>query len=246
MIKPENTSAAPRRKDWFMFYRTVIFDLDGTLLDTLGDLAAAGNHALTAMGLPTHEVNAYRFFVGNGVPKLIERILPEINRGEASQELALSLFRRYYAEHAMEHTHPYDGIVPLLQTLKESGVQLGVLSNKDDAFTQSIISHFFPQVMDAVLGRKEGAAPKPDPTSLQSMMAALGCSPQETLYVGDSNVDVLTAHNAGVECCGAVWGFRGQQELTSAGADALAFVPDDILSVVQTGCAANSLEHTMQ
>ncbi len=223
-----------------MFYRTVIFDLDGTLLDTLGDLAAAGNHALTAMGLPTHETDAYRFFVGNGVPKLIERILPEANRGEASQALALSLFRRYYAEHAMERTRPYDGIAAMLQTLKESGVQLGVLSNKDDAFTQSIIAHFFPNVMDAVLGRKEGAAPKPDPASLQSMMSALGCSPQKTLYVGDSNVDVRTAHNAGVECCGAVWGFRGEPELTGAGADALAFSAADVLSVVQTGCIANS------
>lgn len=223
-----------------MFYRTVIFDLDGTLLDTLGDLAAAGNHALSAMGLPTHETDAYRFFVGNGVPKLIERILPETSRGEASQALALSLFRRYYAEHAMERTRPYDGIVSILQTLKENGVQLGVLSNKDDAFTQSIIAHFFPQVMDAVLGRKEGAAPKPDPTSLQNMMAELGCSPQETLYVGDSSVDVLTAHNAGVECCGVVWGFRGQAELTSAGADALAFAPADLLSVSKMGCAAYS------
>lgn len=246
MIHHKNTKRRAAQKGFYMFYRTVIFDLDGTLLDTLGDLAAAGNHALCAMGLPTHEVSAYRFFVGNGIPKLIERILPEANRGEASQELALSLFRRYYAEHAIERTQPYDGIVTLLQTLRENGVQLGVLSNKDDAFTQSIVAHFFPNGIDAVLGRKEGAAPKPDPASLQSMMSAFGCSPQETLYVGDSNVDVLTAHNAGAECCGAVWGFRGKEELASAGADALALAPSDILSVVQMGCEAYSCENQMQ
>ena len=156
---------------------------------------------------PAHtRTDAYRFFVGNGVPKLIERILPEANRGEASQELALSLFRRYYAEHAMERTRPYDGIAAMLQTLKESGVQLGVLSNKTTHSRSPSSRTFCPNVMDAVLGRKEGAAPKPDPASLQSMMSALGCSPQKTLYVGDSNVDVRTAHNAGWNAavrCGA-------------------------------------------
>lgn len=213
-------------------FQAVLFDLDGTLLDTLADLANAGNHALEAMGLPVHPPERYKRMVGNGIPTLIERMLPEGNHGGATRALALNLFHRYYDVHKTDLTAPYPGIPQLLARLKRAGVRLGVVSNKDDALVREVIEQYFPDVFDAAAGRREGLAPKPDPTLVNEMRVCFSCTPEQTLYVGDSDVDVYTAHNAGLRCCGVLWGFRGREELAAAGADLLVSSPQEIEDAV--------------
>ncbi|HIW54752.1 MAG TPA: HAD family hydrolase [Candidatus Ruthenibacterium merdigallinarum] len=213
-------------------YKAVLFDLDGTLLDTLQDLADAANHTLRALGLPEHARGEYRRMVGNGIPKLIERMLPAQSRGPASQALALEMFRRRYAAHSEDATIPYPGIPALLQTLRAAGVQLGVVSNKDDALARQVVEHYFPGVFDAVAGRRDGVAAKPDPTLVNEMREGFGRAEGETLYVGDSDVDVFTAQNARLACCGALWGFRTKEELAGAGADYLAANADELAQIV--------------
>ena len=144
-------------------YSAVIFDLDGTLLNTLTDLANAGNHTLEVLGFPTHPVDAYRYLVGNGIPKLIERMLPEKNRGPATQQTALSIFLRYYEAHKQDTTAPYPGILPMLQALKGAGLRLGVVSNKENSLSQEVAAHYFPGLFDAVAGHVLGTPTKPDP-----------------------------------------------------------------------------------
>lgn len=208
----------------------VLFDLDGTLLDTLWDLAAAGNHALAAMGLPGHPVQAYRQMVGNGIPKLVERMLPAPHRGPATQALALRLFLRYYDAHKLDHTAPYAGVAALLAGLQKAGVRLGVVSNKDDAPAKAIVEHFFPGVFGTVRGRLDGTPPKPDPALVEAVLAEWGLARERVMYVGDSGVDITTAHNAGLAGCGVLWGFRTQAELDAAGAD---FLAADVLELAR-------------
>lgn len=206
----------------------VVFDLDGTLLDTLQDLAAAGNHALSAMGLPVHPTDAYRTMVGNGIPKLIERMLPDGNCGKATQEVALQLFAGYYQHHNMDLTAPYPGIMKMLENLSKAGVGMGIASNKQHAFTKKLAEHFFPGTFSAVLGLREGCAAKPDPAFLLELMAEMGAGVHNTLYVGDSDVDMITARNAGLTPCGVLWGFRSRQELLENGAKLLAESPEQL------------------
>ncbi len=203
-------------------FQSVIFDLDGTLLDTLEDLAAAGNYTLSAMGLPTHPVDAYRQMVGNGIPNLLRRMLPEQNRGEATCALAQTLFRPYYAAHMQDYTTPYPGVVSLLAQLKERGVATGVLSNKADDFVQQIVQQYFPDLIGAALGLREDFPAKPDPSSALHLLQVLDAEPSRTLYCGDSDVDMHTAANAGIPSCGVLWGFRDEDELAGAGAAYLA------------------------
>ncbi len=209
-------------------FKTVVFDLDGTLLNTLGDLAAACNHALNGLGLPIHAENDYRHMVGNGLPKLIERILPEANRDEGTMLLARSMFESYYSQHIMDLTTPYPGIPQLLKELSAAGVAMGVVSNKDNAFTQQIVGKFFPNTFSMVLGQSKEFLPKPNPASLVHVIEHIGCELCDTLYVGDSDVDMMTARGAGVVGCGVLWGFRTQDELIRAGASYIAADPSYI------------------
>ncbi|MDL2325290.1 HAD-IA family hydrolase [Ruminococcaceae bacterium OttesenSCG-928-A16] len=211
-------------------YTTVLFDLDGTLLDTLQDLAAAGNHTLSALGLPPHPVNAYRKMVGNGIPKLIERMLPKNCRGEATQKIANNLFARYYAQHMDDFTHPYYGISGLLQTLKQRGILLGVVTNKAHPFATQVVQQHFAGIFNAVIGLQEGFEAKPHPGLVQHIMGQLGAVPATTLYCGDSDVDMYTARNAGLTSCGVLWGFRDEEELTAAGAN---FLASDVEALAQ-------------
>ena len=206
-------------------YSAVIFDLDGTLLNTLTDLANAGNHPLEVLGFPTHPVDAYRYLVGNGIPKLIERMLPEKNRGPATQQTALSIFLRYYEAHKQDTTAPYPGILPMLQALKGAGLRLGVVSNKENSLSQEVAAHYFPGLFDAVAGHVLGTPTKPDPALLNGLMAQFGVQAGQVLYVGDSNVDIQTAQNAHVESCGVLWGFRTEEELRAEGASYLVHTP---------------------
>ncbi len=193
-------------------YKLVIFDLDGTLLNTLGDLAAAGNHALSMLGFPVHEVNAYKHFVGNGIPNLISRILPAEEQDRHEQ--CFQLFNEYYSAHKIDLTVPYDGITELLKKLSEKGVICCCNTNKAQDFASQLINGFFGDSIKAVIGQGGGYALKPAPDAAEELMRRYGISKENALYVGDSNVDMKTAAAAGISACGVLWGFRDYEELS--------------------------------
>ena len=205
-----------------MRYDTVVFDLDGTLLNTIRDLADAANYVCRAHGWPEHTLDAYRYLVGNGIPKLIERMLPEKNRGPATQQTALSIFLRYYEAHKQDTTAPYPGIEAMLEALSAAGVRYGVLTNKEHTLAQGVMEHYFPGRFEFVQGAVPGVPTKPDPTALHHLLARMGADESRTLFVGDSDVDIHTAHNAGLPGAGVLWGFRERQELEEHGAQYLA------------------------
>lgn len=195
-------------------YRLVIFDLDGTLLNTIGDLAAAGNYTLERLGYPTHGEEEYKLFVGNGIPKLIERMLPK-NCGEKEQNAALEIFGAYYSEHKSDRTVPYDGIKELLRELDSRGVVAVCNTNKAHEFSQTLIEAAFGGDIREVLGAGLGYPTKPDPSAAEALIKKYGVEKSEVLYVGDSSVDMMTARNAGIDACGVLWGFRSREELES-------------------------------
>ncbi len=211
----------------------VIFDLDGTLLDTLEDLACACNHTCAHFGWPTFPLERYRYKVGNGMEKLVERIMPAEYAGDARAfEAALTTFRAHYAAHKEDHTAPYPGVLDALDALRAHGVELAVLTNKDHVAAQPLVEHFFGDRFSLVQGHVAPFAPKPDPAITHHVMELLGARPQTTLYVGDSNVDVETGHNAGLAVAGAAWGFRGRAELEAAGADFIIEAPAELVPLV--------------
>lgn len=192
----------------------VIFDLDGTLLDTIADLADSTNYALRENGFPVHNEEDYRFFVGNGINKLFERALPEGEKTQENIRLIRQTFLPYYSEHNTDRSKPYPGILPLLEQLVEKDILLAVASNKYHEATQKLIVSYFPHVpFVAVFGQREGVAPKPDPTIVYDILEISQTPKQETLYVGDSGVDMETAFNSGITACGVTWGFRPRSEL---------------------------------
>lgn len=196
--------------------KLVIFDLDGTLLDTIADLAQATNQALRQLGFPVHEEKSYYRFVGSGINKLFERALPLQERTAENVAKVRALFVPYYDAHNADLTRPYDGIVPLLEHLQNSGFLLAIASNKYQSATEKLVSHYFPQIhFSAVLGQREGLPVKPDPLFVKEILTLTQTSAQETLYVGDSDVDMMTARNAEVEACAVTWGFRSREELLS-------------------------------
>ena len=215
-------------------FDTVIFDLDGTLLDTLKDLATACNHTLAAMGLPTHPVEDYKQMVGSGIADLISRMLPDEARSENSIALAGDLFSRYYSRHMVDFTAPYPGVPRLLETLSARGVQMAVASNKAHHYVLPIVRQFFPGVFAAVHGQQTEVPKKPDPAIVYNLLAEMGpaADPRRVLYVGDSDVDIYTARNAGLPGCGVLWGFRAREELLAAGADYLAENTEELLNII--------------
>lgn len=214
-------------------YDTVIFDLDGTLLDTLEDLTNATNHAMRQSGYPEHTMDEVRRYVGNGVGMLIRRALPAHADGdeEAFQE-ALQAFKRYYAQHNNEATAPYDGVPGMLERLKASGIRLAIVSNKNDPNVKALSEGYFSRWVELAVGEREGVRRKPAPDTVLSVMRAWECSPEKTLYVGDSDVDIETAKNAGVECATVCWGFRTENELRRAGAKLLVHNPAELAALV--------------
>ncbi len=194
--------------------KLIIFDLDGTLLDTIADLATATNHALQQCGYPIHPTDAYRFFVGNGIDKLFERALPEGERTPDNIRRMRSYFLPYYTEHNADLSRPYPGIPELLAALVRQGVQVAVASNKYQAATEKLIRQFFPAVkFTAVYGQREGIPTKPDPQVVLDIIREAGVTAGTTAYVGDSSVDMQTGRNAGVTTIGVSWGFRPRAEL---------------------------------
>lgn len=195
-------------------YKLIIFDLDGTLLDTLGDLSAAGNYALQTLGFPTHERSAYKHFVGNGIPKLVERMLP-IGHSAQDEERALRIFSEYYSAHKTDLTVPYSGIRELVQELSQRKIVCACNTNKAHEFAAELIERFFGSDVTDLIGAGAGFPIKPSQLAAQELMKRHCADERGTLYVGDSNVDMITAQNAHIDACGVLWGFRGREELAA-------------------------------
>lgn len=203
-------------------YATVIFDLDGTLLNTIDDLAAAGNFVCRKNGWPEHSVEQFKAMVGHGVKNLVTKFVPQAVQTPEVLEQALAQFSDYYGAHSMDLTAAYPGIGALLERLQKAGVRMAVYSNKDHPFSCALMETFFPGRFALVHGKKEGIPVKPDPTGIRMILETLGAEAEKTLFVGDSSVDIQTGHNAGLKSCGVTWGFRSEQSLVDAGADFLA------------------------
>ncbi|WP_295217383.1 HAD-IA family hydrolase [Ruminococcus sp.] len=215
-------------------YQLAILDLDGTLVNSIEDLANAVNHTLIEMHYPIHPLEAFYQFVGNGVKKLCERALPADASAEAAEQL-LSQFYVYYEKHCLDCTRPYDGMISALDSLKANGMQLAVASNKPQKFVETIVTHFFgTERFDQILGSNDTRPRKPSPEILLEIMSACGAAPEETVMIGDSDVDILTARNAGMDSIGCTWGFRGKAELEQAGAVYLADAPLDLIGFLKS------------
>lgn len=214
--------------------KTCIFDLDGTLLDTLADLANAVNHALRVNSMPERTIEEVRFMVGNGVRKLMLLAVPN---GEDNPlfEKAFADFRAYYSEHSFDNTKPYDGILPLLAELKGRGVKMAVVSNKMDAATKPLVKRFFGDYIDVAIGENEseGIKRKPAPDMVFKAIAELGAKAEDCVYVGDSDVDLHTAQNSNLPCISVLWGFRDKDFLVSYGATCFAAAPMDVLELIK-------------
>lgn len=215
--------------------KLIIFDLDGTLLNTLEDLADAANHILAAHGFPTHPVDAYRYFVGNGMTKLIERILPEGKKTPEFINPCLKEFLAYYTEHMHDKTTVYQGITEVLTQLQDRGVKLSVATNKAHVAVVPLMAEYFPTIhWDALIGQRPGVPVKPDPTVVFDILATTGCEASEALYLGDTSVDMETAHRAGVRAVGVLWGYRPRTELEAADADIIIEKPEDLMKLVES------------
>lgn len=213
--------------------KLVIFDLDGTLLNTLEDLTDSGNHILRRYGFPVHAKDKYRHFVGNGIPMLVRRMLPPGHNDEVYKK-CLDEFVAYYEEHKTDKTHPYAGIAEALAQLQEEGIKIAVATNKIHSAVAPLMKNFFPTILfDALSGQQPGMLPKPNPQTVVRIFEDTGCSAEETLYAGDSAVDMDTAHNAGLRAIGVLWGYRSKQELETAGADWLIRDPSELLPLVK-------------
>ncbi|NDV81244.1 HAD family hydrolase [Bacteroides sp. 51] len=211
----------------------IIFDLDGTLLNTIADLAQSVNYALNRLGFPTHDEASYNFMVGNGINKLFERALPEGEKTAENIVRVRELFLPFYAEHKMDKSRPYPGIPELLDTLQKQGKQIAIASNKYQAGTEALIAHYFPEIkFVAVFGQREGISPKPDPTIVHDILRIAGTPKEKVLYVGDSGVDMQTALNSGITSCGVTWGFRPRAELEDFNPNHIVNTAEEILALV--------------
>jgi len=211
-------------------YNTYIFDLDGTLLDTLTDLAASANYALRTHGMPEHSIDDVRRFVGNGVRKLMERAIPN-GEDNPDFEAAFATFREHYMLHSLDTTQPYPGIPEVLAELRAKGCRLAVVSNKMMPATVELCRHFFPDTIEVAIGEHEaeGIRKKPAPDTVFAALRELGVEKYSAVYVGDSDVDIATARNAGLPCISVLWGFRDREFLLDHGATTFISKPKELL-----------------
>lgn len=211
-----------------MEYSTYIFDLDGTLLSTLDDLAASCNAALRHSHMPEHSVEEVRMMVGNGVKKLMERAIPDGTENPDFKD-TYAYFRQHYMKHNLDTTHPYDGIMEMLTELHNRGKKIAVVSNKFYAATQELCRHFFGELVDVAIGEREDIRKKPAPDTVIEALRQLDSKASEAVYIGDSDVDIDTARNSHMPCISVLWGFRSREFLIEHGATAFASKPADIV-----------------
>lgn len=210
---------------------TVVFDLDGTLLDTLGDLAGSVNYALRKHGLPECSLQEVRSFLGNGIVRLMQGAVKNAVQGAAFEEV-FQTFRSHYLEHCLDTTQPYPGILPMMEKLREAGVKMAIVSNKLHPAVQELSRRFFAELVTSAVGESETVRRKPNPDGVLRALKEMGSRPEEAVYVGDSEVDWETARNAGLRCALVCWGFRDEEFLrTLPGTFAYAQSPDDLLSL---------------
>ena len=216
-----------------MTYRAIIFDLDGTLLNTLEDIGDATNHLLSERGFPTHTMDTYRTFIGDGAAVLIERALPPEERDKKTIRSCLDAFLEYYGQHWHVKTRPYEGIGDMLDALTAGQIKMAVLSNKPDYFTRRMTQALLLDwLLDPVLGQRDGMPLKPDPAAALAVARQLGVPPAEFIFLGDSAIDMKTAMAAGMYPVGALWGFSTGEELRNSGARALIKNPMDLLEIL--------------
>ena len=209
-------------------YNTYIFDLDGTLLSTLGDLAASCNYALRTNGLPERTIDEVRQFVGNGVKKLMERAIPG-GLDNYKFDKTYADFRQHYMQHNLDTTKPYDGVMEMLEELRKRGKKVAVVSNKFYAATQELCRYFFGDLVPVAIGEREDIRKKPAPDTVLEAMRQLGVTAERAVYIGDSDVDIDTARNSGMPCISVLWGFRDKEFLLEHGAKTLVSTPEEIL-----------------
>lgn len=211
-----------------MKYKSYIFDLDGTLLDSLTDLAASCNYALRINNMPERTIDEVRMFVGNGVRKLMERAIPDGNRNELFQKTYTD-FRDHYLIHNLDHTSPYNGTITMLKSLKDDGCNIAVVSNKFYAATQELVNHFFGDYVSVAIGERDNIRKKPSPDTVFEALRQLNVEKDGAVYIGDSDVDVMTAKNCGMPCISVLWGFRDKKFLIEHGANVFVEKPSEIL-----------------
>lgn len=212
-------------------YSLAIFDLDGTLLDTLGDLHASVNFALKSFGFPERTIDEVRAFIGNGVVKLMERSTPD-GIDDETQKSCLDVFRKHYLEHMSDTTAPFEGVISLLGELRNKGIKIAVVSNKLHTAVEELCDSYFPNLIDKAVGVSIEAERKPSPVNVIKTAGYFGTELKDCIYIGDSEVDVQTAHNAKLKCIGVTWGFRTREELINAGCDLIADTCDEIKDII--------------
>ena len=208
-------------------YKTYIFDLDGTLLSTLADLAASTNYALRTHHMPERSLDEVRRFVGNGVKKLMERAIPDGLNNPLFEE-TFATFRQHYMQHNLDTTQPYPGIMQLLEQLKAEGKNIAVVSNKFYAATRELCRHFFGELVPVAIGEREDIRKKPAPDTVIEALRELGVDKEGAVYIGDSDVDIMTAKNSGMPCVSVLWGFRDKEFLLEHGATTLISKPEEM------------------
>ena len=220
-----------KKRDETMPYKAIIWDLDGTLLNTLQDLSDAVNHSLTQYSLPTRTVEEIRAFVGNGIRSLVERAVPAGTDGTIT-DAVFAEFRTYYAAHSADHTAPYAGIPAMLMELSRAGIRMAIVSNKADFAVQDLVRRYFGEEISLAVGAREDMPKKPAPDMVEYALTHLGVAKAETAYVGDSEVDVITARNTGMDCLSVSWGFRSPETLREAGAEQIFSTPRELMEAI--------------
>lgn len=214
--------------------KAVLFDLDGTLADSLADLAAAANYAIGRFGFPAREVECYKLFAGDGMAKMIERALPSGSNDAQTVSEIMPVFLAYYGEHYCDCTRAYSGMTDVITELKKRGVLISVVTNKNEEMAQMVVEKLYGELFDFIIGKREGIPAKPDPTAALIAMDKLNVKPEDCVFVGDSKMDVKTGVNCGAYPVGVLWGFRGEDELIAGGAEKIIFEPKELLAIIDS------------
>lgn len=212
--------------------KAVLFDLDGTINNTVNDIAASGNYALAKHGFPTHPADSFKLFAGSGTYIMLQRAMPNEHKNDGSVELIIDDYLAHYSVHSMDTTAPYDGIRELIDEVKARGYKMAVVTNKPDAVAKQLLEDMFPGKFDIVVGQMDGMPVKPDPAMPLMAMKELGVAADECVFVGDSGVDIETGKNSGAYPIGVLWGFRGREELLDSGAKELIEKPSELLDIL--------------